>query len=160
MKIPYAYRTECCNATTNNKALQLGYACMIMFMCKRSAAFQMRTLDFWLVPAIDHQQIIFLFDSTAQPIGYVIWAHLSEETEQRMLTEENFLLHPSEWNEGGRTWIIDFCFPKQKISLKTLKKIAKGICSEKIYWTRIKKNQKRVTLHTQPNKDSSRKTKY
>lgn len=130
--------TQCLNNTIEKKAAALGYANLIMFMCSRSHTFQMRTLHFWLVPAIDHQQIVFFFDSTARPMGYVTWAYLAPDAEQRMLTDPNFLLHPSEWNEGGRTWIIDFCFPSggAKDAISTLKKIFRENGIPQIFWAR------------------------
>lgn len=134
----YKLSTQCKNIETQKKAALLGYACMIMFMCKRSSKFQMRTLDFWIRPAIDHQQMSFFFDGTGKPVGYAIWAHLAPDAEQRLLRDSGFLLHPSEWNEGDRTWIIDCCFPSVGIwqcttQLKTLL-TESGI--REIFWTR------------------------
>ena len=90
MKKKFELFTICRDTNLKNKAEALGYASMIMFRCRRSSNFHMRTLNFWLTPAIDHQQIIFLFDRTSAPIGFVIWAHLAPDTEERLLTDPHF----------------------------------------------------------------------
>lgn len=133
----YSLSTQCRSKGTQEKAAALGYASMIMLKCKRSSKFQMRTLDFWIRPAIDHQQIAFFFVSTGEPVGYVIWAHLAVDVEQRLLEDPDFLLHPSEWNEGGRTWIIDICFPDGGVRdcVSQLKEIFHKADIKKIFWT-------------------------
>lgn len=154
----YSLSTQCRNTGTQEKAAALGYANMIMFKCQRSSKFQMRTLDFWIRPAIDHQQIAFFFGSTGEPVGYVIWAHLATDAEERLLTAPDFLLHPSEWNEGGRTWIIDLCFPTGGIRdcADQLKEtfIKSGI--KHIFWKR-KKKQINIQLISKISKKQKRK---
>jgi hemolysin-activating ACP:hemolysin acyltransferase len=44
-------------------------------------------------------------------VGFVTWAHLSEETEQRLLTTMDASLHLSEWNEGPALWLRCFHLP-------------------------------------------------
>ena len=39
------------------------------------------------------------------PVGFITWANLSEETEQRILSTMDPWLHASEWNEGPSLWI-------------------------------------------------------
>lgn len=111
MKMQFDLRIDCLNKKINHKATALGWAAMIMGGCRRSANFQIRTLYHWIAPAVDHGQIMFLFNRASVPLGFVIWAHLASDSEQRLLNDLNFILHPCEWNEGGRTWIIDYCFP-------------------------------------------------
>ncbi|WP_407313578.1 toxin-activating lysine-acyltransferase [Pseudomonas sp. nanlin1] len=111
MKNSYSLSTNCGSSEVNRKATLLGYANMILFACSSSSKLQLRTLNYWISPAIDHNQIVFLFDSTGSPFGYVTWAYLASDAENRLLNDTNFLLHPSEWNEGGQFWIIDFFFP-------------------------------------------------
>lgn len=138
MSKPYILQTKCHNPAVEKKAAALGYASMIMFRCKHSSRFQVGALYFWIIPAIDHQQIAFFFNSEATPIGYVSWAYLADDVEHRLLTDPNFLLHPSEWNEGGRTWIIDYCFPYGGIkeSLHQIKDIFRVQGSEQVSWVR------------------------
>lgn len=131
-------RTECRCSITEEKAKFLGFASMVMFMCRQYSTFRMLTLGFWLSPTIDHRQIVFFFDRTGLPRGYVTWAYLAPDSEERLLTDPEFLLHPSEWNEGGRTWIIDFCFPVggAREAIGRMKKIFRGEGVDRVYWAR------------------------
>ncbi|OEO14107.1 toxin-activating lysine-acyltransferase, partial [Escherichia coli] len=65
--------------------------------------------QYWTEYAIQHNQIKFLFDSRGFPLAYITWAYLEADTEARLLRDPEFRLHPSEWNEDGRIWILDFC---------------------------------------------------
>ncbi|HDS1733125.1 TPA: toxin-activating lysine-acyltransferase [Pseudomonas putida] len=109
-----------------------------MTSCNRSVNFQIRTFGFWIAPAIEHDQIAILFDRVGKPRGYFIWAHLADDTEKRLLTDPNFFLHPSEWNEGGRTWIIDFCFPYGvvKEAAACVKYVLSNVGLHKVSWVR------------------------
>ncbi|AWY40748.1 toxin-activating lysine-acyltransferase [Pseudomonas putida] len=111
LKKIFDFKLSCKNSVVINKAQLLGFACLVASMSIRYSCLSIRTLRFWLCPAIDHEQILIFFDKSSRPIGYVTWAHLAEDSEERLLKHRDFTIHPSEWNEGGRTWIIDFCVP-------------------------------------------------
>lgn len=130
---------RCCKF--ESKAKKVGYACLIGLMCNRYSLYQIMTLGLWIVPAIDHDQIVFFFDKTSAPLGYVSWAYLAPDSEVRLLHDVDFLLHASEWNEGGNAWIIDFCFPKGgvKEAVIWLKKIFRKEGIDKIHWARRNK---------------------
>ena len=81
----YNLQTNCRDTKLNDKAAMLGHAAMVMACCRRSSSFQIRTLYYWLAPAIEHAQIIMLFDSSSTPRGFLIWAHLAPDTEQRFV---------------------------------------------------------------------------
>lgn len=134
----YNLQTSCRDTKLNDKATMLGHAAMVMAGCRRSSGFQIRTLYYWIAPAIEHAQIIMLFDSSSAPRGFLIWAHLAPDTEQRLLHDPNFLLHPSEWNEGGRAWVIDFCFPggAVKEALAMLRQHLREAGVDQISWVR------------------------
>lgn len=138
MKPRFNLSTQCRSSVVAENAASLGHVNSIMFMCKRSSEFKIRTLLFWIKPAIDHKQILFFFDSTATPIGYITWAHLATDTEQRLLYDPSFLLHPSEWNEGGQTWIIDFCFPcgGAREAIHQLNSFLENAGIDQIFWAR------------------------
>jgi hemolysin-activating ACP:hemolysin acyltransferase len=65
-------------------------------------------LAVWIEPAILLDQIHFFRDRGDNVIGYMTWALLCEDTEQRLLQDPEVLFHLSEWNEGDRLWIMDF----------------------------------------------------
>lgn len=138
MRKHYALQTSCLDPKLNDKATMLGHAAMVMASCPRSSNFQIRTLYYWLTPAIEHAQIIMIFDSSSTPRGFLLWAHLAPDTERRLIEDANFLLHPSEWNEGGRAWVIDFCFPcgAVKEALTMLRKHLRESGISQISWIR------------------------
>lgn len=88
---------------------QLGFAVSCMLHNRNYSLYPVLSLQYWTEFAIQHQQIKFLFDTRGQPLAYVTWAYLAEDTETRLLHESEFRLHPSEWNEADRVWILDFC---------------------------------------------------
>ncbi len=85
---------------------KLGLAAYINSVC----AGQRRLFDMnnWIVPAIEHEQIMFVFDAWGAPIAYWTWAMLAPDVEQRLRTGPDMRLHQSEWNEGDSPWIIEF----------------------------------------------------
>lgn len=88
---------------------QIGFAVSCMLHHRHYSLFPVLTIKLWTEYAIQHQQIKFLFDASGLPLAYITWAYLDTDTEQRLLNDPNFRLHPSEWNEGSRIWILDFC---------------------------------------------------
>ncbi|WP_150635951.1 toxin-activating lysine-acyltransferase [Pseudomonas fluorescens] len=130
--------TECCNAYVNDKARLLGFSCSIMSMSRRHSLFQIASLKFWISPAIDHKQIAFFFDGTFTPVGFITWAYLARDVEERLLKDPEFLLHPSEWNEGGKTWIIDFAFTRVPVvdAVRNIKHALRAEGVETINWAR------------------------
>jgi hemolysin-activating ACP:hemolysin acyltransferase len=65
-----------------------------------------------IVPASRHGKIAFFLSFDRVPVGFVTWAHLSPETEERMLATLDPWLHISEWNEGGSLWLRWLHLPK------------------------------------------------
>lgn len=90
---------------------QLGIAFSLIMECPNYRMLRVISVHTWLQMPILLKQICFFYDNLGDPIGYVTWAYISEETESRLVADEGFLLHQSEWNEGERLWIIDFAAP-------------------------------------------------
>lgn len=61
--------------------------------------------------AISHEQIQFAFDEVGDPVAFWIWAFPSWSVERRLMTDPHAPLHESEWDEGGRLWILDLVSP-------------------------------------------------
>ncbi|HEY5800667.1 MAG TPA: toxin-activating lysine-acyltransferase [Burkholderiaceae bacterium] len=73
-----------------------------------------RTLAFFrhrVFPAIHLNQIRFFFNDNGQVVGYVIWANLAHDVEERLRDNPEAYLHTSEWNEGESLWILDLIAP-------------------------------------------------
>lgn len=58
-----------------------------------------------IIPAASHGKLAFFLSFDRVPVGFVTWAHLSEETEARILETLDPWLHLSEWNEGPAAWV-------------------------------------------------------
>ncbi|WP_217896606.1 toxin-activating lysine-acyltransferase [Pseudomonas putida] len=78
------------------------------------------------------------FDREATPRGYIIWAYLATDTEQRLLNQPDFLIHPSERNEGGRLWVVDVFFPRGAVfeAMGVIKEHFKGRGVKEVFWVR------------------------
>jgi hemolysin-activating ACP:hemolysin acyltransferase len=59
--------------------------------------------------AYELQQIKLYFNDFGQCVGYVCWAWVTKDVEERLLGEPDYMPHLFEWNEGTRLWILDFC---------------------------------------------------
>ncbi|HAT1563675.1 toxin-activating lysine-acyltransferase [Raoultella ornithinolytica] len=88
---------------------QIGFAVSCMLHNRNYSLYPVLTIQYWTEYAIQHNQIKFLFDSRGFPLAYITWAYLEADTEARLLNDPEFRLHPSEWDEDGRIWILDFC---------------------------------------------------
>lgn len=86
----------------------LGAAVDAMTKSDEYCQYPIACVALWIEPAIRHEQIHFFRDDSGQICGYMTWAWLAKDTEQRFLHDPNVLLHISEWNEGERLWILDF----------------------------------------------------
>ncbi|HAT4519768.1 TPA: toxin-activating lysine-acyltransferase [Serratia marcescens] len=87
----------------------LGFAVNCMLMNKNYSLHHIKTLQLWTQEAINQNQFKILFDHLDNPIGYITWAYLRDETLSRFINDPQFLLHNSEWDEGGTLCILDFC---------------------------------------------------
>lgn len=88
---------------------QIGYAVQCMLYNRNYSMFPVLSIQQWTEHAILHKQIKFIFDARGKPLAYFTWAYLRSDTIERLKHDPHFRLHPSEWNEGGDIWILDFC---------------------------------------------------
>lgn len=129
----------------SEKAKIFGFIYMIAMMYKRFNKDKILDFEGWLSQAINHQQIMIVFDSALSPVGFVTWAHLDEDTERRYILDEDFYIHPLEWNEGDNTWVMDFYCPKDGLRqmVRLLRERLRTDGVDKIFWQRRKgKNTK------------------
>ena len=103
---------KCNSKDIRGHARQLGLAVMLMLQDKTYSEMQVLCLKVWTEQAILHNQIRFFFNDLGAPVGYGTWAYLSDEVEKKLMEQGDCLLHPSEWNEGDRLWILDLCSPE------------------------------------------------
>lgn len=99
------------NARSAILTSQLGTAAALVLSCPNYRLLRVASVGAWLRTPILLKQICFFYDRAGRPIGYITWAYLAQDVEEKMVSNPNFLLHFSEWNEGDRLWIIDFVAP-------------------------------------------------
>ena len=120
-------------------AEKIGFAVTLMAMSKEYRTAQVALVKPWIEQALVHNQLKILFSPYGEPHGYYSWARISSETEQRLLKDKYFALHPSEWNDGDRIWIIDFCFPRGTAKLG-LNSLLSRFFGSNINWVRRRDN--------------------
>lgn len=73
----------------------------------------------------------------SQPIGYAVWALLSEEAEAKLLagaeTGTGGRLRPDEWKSGDRLWLVDMVVPKDNKAGDIMK-----ACMTELFTTALK----------------------
>lgn len=89
------------------RAKCLGYVWSLMSVDKLHRHWSFQTLDALFNPAFQHSQISLVFNASSEPVAYIVWAYLSSDVEQRLLSSGSIELHLSEWNEGSQLWILD-----------------------------------------------------
>ncbi len=107
---------------------RMGMVAATMTKSSEYCQFPIACLAVWIEPAILLGQIHFFRDRADKVIGYMTWALLAEDTEQRLLHDPEVLFHLSEWNEGDRLWIMDFVLldGRMKTILKEARQLFPG----------------------------------
>lgn len=95
--------------------------------------------------AISVDQIRLYFSASGDCVGYVTWAYLAPDVEQRFIKGRDLRLHFTEWNEGASLWVIDFLIPRNSLPyvMNDMRhNLFKG--QEKITYFRIKSGRRIV----------------
>jgi len=71
----------------------------------------LQDLKWSVVPPLMHRQFR-LFRVKGIPCGYLTWATVSEEVEERILTGQ-VKLQPGDWVSGDHPWVMDVLLPPQ-----------------------------------------------
>jgi len=66
------------------------------------------SIEAQLIQPIRLRQVEIVYGARQLPLAYASWAFVTEEVATRLAADPEFLLHPSEWNEGTLLWIMDF----------------------------------------------------
>lgn len=86
---------------------KFGYVLMIERFLKNYHGKNDFWLFQWLQAAIAHNQLQVFFAEDDTPVGFIAWAFLEKDVQQRLVENPASLLHPSEWTESTEPWIID-----------------------------------------------------
>lgn len=86
-----------------------GTVAHLMSLSREYRNFPFACLSAWIDPAIlTNQLAVFYRGNDGCPVGYITWALLAQDVEQRWINDPHVILHESEWNEGENLWIMDF----------------------------------------------------
>jgi hemolysin-activating ACP:hemolysin acyltransferase len=96
------------NSESIDYARQLGTVANLMLQSKRYQYYPMACLLAWVHPAILLKQIKLFYNDKGIPVGYITWAWLAPDVEERWINDPKVMLHFTEWNEGETLWIMDF----------------------------------------------------
>lgn len=96
--------------------------------------FTIGDLEWLVMPAILLEQFrVFHGDKT--PVGFALWAHLSEDAERRLndaaMAGQGARLRPDDWKSGDRLWLVDliapFATPENKLQEAMLADLLQNI---------------------------------
>lgn len=87
-----------------------GALSLLASQCPLHSTFLQKTLNKIFLPAIEHNSVRIFWTTDKKPCAALIWARLSDEVSQRMVTE-NRTPNPSEWNSGDHLWFLDLIAP-------------------------------------------------
>lgn len=103
---------HCGSSAVIDNAATRGHVAWLMAKEPEYREYPLAAMTHWLEVPIGLGQIQVFFDPVMHtPVGYVTWAWLSAEVEERWKNDPSMLLHYSEWNEGDRLWIMDLVAP-------------------------------------------------
>ncbi len=86
-----------------------GQAVWLMTQSPAHRNFFLSDLEWMVMPPLLARQFR-IFPGKNQPIGIALWASLTEEAEQRLLSG-NVRLAPQDWNAGDRLWLVELLAP-------------------------------------------------
>ena len=76
--------------------------------------FTIGDLEWLVMPAILLEQFR-VFHGDRAPVGFALWAHLSEDAERRLndaaMAGQGARLRPDDWKSGDRLWLVDLIAP-------------------------------------------------
>ena len=92
------------------KSATFGHAMRLLWSSsRREVAVGPTARRLW--PAVQLNQIAFLYNSKGMPSAYATWAFLTPETAGRVKENPNYLLALDEWIEGEELWLVDLVAP-------------------------------------------------
>ena len=100
--------------------------------------FAIGDLEWLVMPAILLEQFR-VFHGDKHPLGFALWAYLSEEAETRMTTAVasggGARLRPGDWKSGDRLWLIElvapFATPDNKLTEAMIADLVRNVFGDK-----------------------------
>ena len=86
---------------------QLGVCAQLISENKNYKKIPIALLTTWVMPALRARQVGFFFNEFNVPVGYIIWAMLSDDKGIELAMRQTRILLEHEWNCGKKLWIMD-----------------------------------------------------
>jgi len=93
-----------------NEAEVLGAMTWLWFVSENCKKLTISDLALCVLPTIKSRQFA-LFSHNSQPLGYISWANLDEQSEAQYVNSEPWIYTQSNWNCGDRIWLINWFAP-------------------------------------------------
>ncbi|MDD1780975.1 toxin-activating lysine-acyltransferase [Enterovibrio sp. ZSDZ35] len=88
---------------------RLGLITLALSQSAHYRVFQFASIKAWILPAVCHgNEHVFVDPDLGYVEGFMTWACVDENTFKRLTTNSDYMLHPSEWNEGEHVVVLDF----------------------------------------------------
>ncbi len=99
-----------------------------------------------LIVPVRLRQYTLLTDNRNQPAAFATWAFFQHASENQIKADPYCLLHPSQWNEGSRAWIVHLYAKDLRYVRPLGSKIisAMPVDAKTINWVRQKKDGRTV----------------
>lgn len=87
---------------------QLGAVAILMMLSEQYKRFPIEILSSWVAPALKAGQVKIYYAPEGRPLGYVIWAWMTAQTEKNWIDDPSAQQYLPDWTDGERLWIVDF----------------------------------------------------
>lgn len=93
---------------------QIGFAATVMASHPARLGYQFAVVPLWLRTPILLNQIQFWFNDRGGPFGYLSWAKVSKLTLSKVISDDQYIMHKSEWCDGEIVLLLDVCINENK----------------------------------------------
>ena len=118
----------------------LGEVTWILSQSPAHKHFAIGDLESMVMPAILLEQFR-VFHGDKHPLGFALWAYLSEDAEMRMTAAVaaggGARLRPDDWKSGNRLWLVDlvapFATPENKLTEAMVADLIQNVFGERTF---------------------------
>lgn len=93
-----------------NEAEVLGAMTWLWILSDNCKNLTISDIALHVLPTIKNRQFA-VFSQNSQPLGYISWANLDEQSEAKYVSSEPWIYTHSNWNCGDRMWLINWFAP-------------------------------------------------
>ena len=132
-----AVKTDAAMRAKPTVSHMLGEVTWLLSQSPTHKHFAIGDLEWMVMPAILLEQFR-VFHGDKHPLGFALWAHLSEEAEARMTATvaagQGARLRPDDWKSGHRLWLVElvapFATPENKLVEAMLSDLMQNVFRE------------------------------